>query len=392
MADESKKTVFRKVVVTEEEKKKYLVGNTPPFLGKPFELAKESFSIGREEGRDLQIPSDMVSRHHASVLLKDGKFFIQDNESSNGTFLNNCALTPKEPHQLNHKDVLKFDIYEFIFVDSARADLWETLKPLAREGAQMIALYSPKGGTGLSSIALNLAYTLSEMSQKKVAVADFNLRFGDLLTYSNGKVGLSIHELIQEQEITGESINKFLRQGPGYNYLAAPPKTEYAELVRPDHVKKILWSLEAAHDYVLVDLKNEIDDVSITTWELANIIFLVGSPEIGHMLALKKVLDIMNQFKYPESKVKVLINKEGRAGTLNAEEIKGFLKRDFLTLPNAPEDAILTSHSGQLYVKEREGSPLTEGIQNLARTIRGEESAQKVQGGIFSKLRSILGF
>ena len=392
MSSESKKTVFRKIVVPEEEKKKYLVGNTPPFLGKPFELPSSgNFEIGREEGRSLQIPSDMVSRLHATISRDGDQYSITDNDSSNGTSLNNVSLTPNEAHGLNHKDVVKFDTFEFIFVDTACADLWSTLKPLSREGAQIITLYSPKGGTGITSIAINLAHHLAA-GGKTVAIADFDLRFGDVLTYSVGKVGLSIHELIQEPDITGENIGKFLHKGQGFNFLPAPSKVEYAELVRAEHVKKVLWSLEANHDFVIVDLKNEIDDVSITAWEISNLIYVVASPEIGHMLAVRKVMEIMmNQFKYPESKVKLLINRLGRQGTLNAEEVKTFLKRDFISLPNAPDDAVLTSHAGQLYVKERESGELAKGLQNLAKDILGEEILLE-SGGIFGKLKSMLGF
>ncbi|HOY68586.1 MAG TPA: FHA domain-containing protein [Candidatus Ozemobacteraceae bacterium] len=392
MADESKKTVFRRIVVPDEEKKKYLVGNTPPFLGKPFELSREDFTIGREEGRSLQIPSDMVSRLHATIGFKDGNYYLVDNDSSNGTFLNNNQVAAATPIQLNHKDVVKVDTYEFIFIDSARADLWETLKPLNRTGAQIVTFYSPKGGTGLTSVVCNLAHAMATSTKKKVAVADFNLRFGDVLTYMAGKPGLGIHELIQDPNITGETIGKFLRQGPSFNYLTAPVKTEYAELVKADHVKKILWSLEANHDFVIVDLKNEIDDVSLTTWEISNLIYLVAQPEIGQMLALKKILDIMGQLKYPESKVKVLINRLGRPGTLSAEEVKAIIKRDFVSLPFAPEDAVLTSHGGQLYVKERPSSALSQAVMNIQRTICGEETVAAVEGGIFGKLRSILGF
>lgn len=391
MADESKKTVFRKIVVPDEEKKKYLVGNTPPFLGKPYELSPEDLTIGREEGRSIQIPSDMVSRLHATICYKDGAYFIVDNDSSNGTYLNSKQMAANTPVQLNHKDVVKFDIYEFIFIDSARADLWETLKPLNRSGAQTITFYSPKGGTGLTSIVCNLAYAMASQTKKKVAVADFSLRFGDIMTYLGGKPGLGIHELIQEPEITGEKIGKFLRQGPGFDYLTAPVKTEYAELVKADHVKKILWSLEANHDFVFVDSKNEIDDVSLTTWELSSQIFVVAQPEIGQMLALKKILDIMNQLKYPETKVKVLINRLGRPGTLSADEIKTIIRRDFISLPLAPEDAVLTSHGGQLFVKERSASPLSQGVLNIQRTLCGEEKIAE-EGGIFSKLRAVLGF
>ena len=175
MSDESKKTVFRKVVVTEEQKKKFLVGNTPPFLGKPFELnSNEVFTIGREEGRTLQLPSEMVSRLHASIELKDSKCVLTDNDSSNGTFLNSEQIPANAGHILNHRDIVKFDTFEFIFIDTAVGDLWQTLKPLSREGSQIVSFYSPKGGTGISTIVVNLARALSDKGEKKVAVVDLD--------------------------------------------------------------------------------------------------------------------------------------------------------------------------------------------------------------------------
>lgn len=391
MSDDSKKTVFRKVIVPEEQKKKFLVGNTPPFLGKPVELtAGTSFSIGREEGRSLQLPSDMVSRLHASIEQKEGRCAIIDNSSSNGTFLNNEQITSETPHVLNHRDVIRFDTFEFIFVDTAVGDLWQTLKPLSREGSQIVSFYSPKGGTGISTIIVNLARILAEKSEKKVAVVDLDLRFGDILTYLVGKPGNSIIELINEQEINPENVQKFMQKGPGFDYLAAPKKTELAELVTAVHVKNILWSLQAKYDFVLVDLKCEIDDVSITAWELSNLIYLVALPEIGHLLASRRVIEIMNTFKFPESKFKLLLNKSGREGTVTPEEAKTFLKKDVFTLPYAPDDAVLTSNGGKLLLAEKPSSALTAGLINLNKSIIGEEVVA-VDGGIFAKLKSILG-
>ncbi len=392
MSDDSKKTVFRKVVVTEELKKKFLVGNTPPFLGKPFELnPAQVFTIGREEGRTLQLPSEMVSRLHASIEIQDGKCVLTDNDSSNGTFLNNEQIPANSAFTLNHRDVIKFDTFEFIYVDTAVGDLWQTLKPLSREGSQIVSFYSPKGGTGISTIVVNLAKILAEKSDKKVAVVDLDLRFGDVLTFLVGKPATSIIEVIREQEITPDNIQNFMQKGPGFDYLPAPKKTELAELVTAQHVKAILWSLEAKYDFVLVDLKTEIDDVTITAWELSNLIFLVGQPEIGHLLAARRVIEIMNTFKFPETKFKVIMNKVGREGTVTGEEVKAFLKKEVLVLPYCPDDAVVTSNGGKLLLSEKSSSPLTQAIINLNKTVVGEEVVSE-SGGIFSKLKSILGF
>lgn len=392
MSDESKKTVFRKVVVPEEMKKKFLVGNSAPYLGKPIELPAGSvFSIGREDGRTLQLPSDMVSRLHANIETREGKIVLVDQESSNGTFLNGEQIAPLEAYVLSHKDVIKFDTFEFIFVDTAVGDIWQTLKPLSREGSQIVAFYSPKGGSGISSIIVNLAHILAKKHETKVVVVDLDLRFGDILTFMNGKIGASIVDLTRESEITPENIVKYLHKGPDFDYLPAPKKSEHAELINANHVKAILWSLQSKYDYVLVDLKSEIDDVSITAWELSNLIYLVALPEIGHLLAARRVIEIMNTFKYPESKFKLLINKVGREGTVSADEVKAFLKKELSVLPYAPDDAIITSNGGKLLLTDRPSSSLTQGLSNLSRMIVGEEVVTE-DGGIFSKLKSILGF
>lgn len=156
------------------------------------------------------------------------------------------------------------------------------------------------------------------------------------------------------------------------------------------HIKAILWSLQAKYDFVLVDLKSEIDDISITAWELSNLIYLVALPEIGHLLAAERVIEIMNTFKYPESKFKLLINKVGREGVVSADEVKAFLKKEIITLPYAPDEAVLTSNGGKLLLDERPSSALTQGLLNLNRMVVGEEVIIE-DGGIFSKLKSMLG-
>lgn len=388
----SNKTVYRRVVIPEEAKKKYLVGNTAPFLGKTFELTPgAAFTIGREEGKTLLLPSDMVSRNHAKIELQEGRCILTDTNSSNGTFANGEKLPPNEPYVLAHRDVIKFDNFEFIFVDTAVGDIWQTLKPLSREGSQIVSFYSPKGGTGITSIIVNLANYLGTKFEKKVVVVDLDLRFGDVQTYVKGKAGQTIIEMINEPQLTPENIQKFLHKGPGFDYLSAPKKTEYAELVSPQHVKTILWALQSCYDFVIVDLKAEIDEVTINTWELSNLIYLVGQPEIGHLLAAKRVIDIMNQFKFPDSKFKIIMNKMGAENTISLEEIKNFIKKEIFTLPYAPADAVVTSNGGQMIFEEKASTPLGVGIANLARTLMGEEIVVQADGGIFAKLKSLLG-
>ena len=49
---------------------------------------KPEVTIGRVQGNDIVLPKGNVSKRHARIVLKDGKFIIVDLKSTNGTYVN----------------------------------------------------------------------------------------------------------------------------------------------------------------------------------------------------------------------------------------------------------------------------------------------------------------
>ena len=74
-----------------------------------FELTKDRLTIGRSAESDLVLPNSGVSRHHATIVRDGAHFFIEDNKSSNGVFLNKDRV---ERAQLNFWDEIQ--IYNFV--------------------------------------------------------------------------------------------------------------------------------------------------------------------------------------------------------------------------------------------------------------------------------------
>ncbi len=369
---------------------KFLVGNTIPFLGKTFTLGKSVFTIGRERGQNLFISNSLISRQHAMIKNIDKDYFLIDNQSSNGTSLNNTLLEPGTPQKLTHKDVLKFEKYEFLFIDGEnQPDFWESLKPLSRAGSQVISFYSPKGGTGITSLIMNLCYDVALASLKKVVLADFNLRFGDVMTFAGVKFGGSIFDLVQDPTIDKNTIGRSLFDFENFKILASPQRMENADLLGCEQIQKAIFTLQAEHDFLMIDLKNEIDDITLTVWEASNLIFIVTLPEIGHIRASRKVIDTMRRLKFPDSKVKVIVNRMGRPNLLNEDQIKKLLGKELILLPESPEDAVCTTQNNLLYVKENSESPLSKALGNLSKMLTGKDVVSKTTD-IFAKLRAIM--
>src|SRR6266542_3674815 len=90
---------------------------------KPFEfdLTKDSVSIGRSSSNDLVFNHLSLSRHHARVIQKEGRFFVEDAGSRNGTFLNGVRLRQTSP--LKAGDVIQVGEILIRFVEPAAEKL-----------------------------------------------------------------------------------------------------------------------------------------------------------------------------------------------------------------------------------------------------------------------------
>src|SRR5438067_13500358 len=82
-----------------------------PNPGRQFPLEKPATELGRHVRSDICLESQAVSRRHARILLQDGKCFVEDLESSNGTYLNGKRITTRQP--LTERDSLQIGPYSF---------------------------------------------------------------------------------------------------------------------------------------------------------------------------------------------------------------------------------------------------------------------------------------
>lgn len=111
---------------------------TGEFNGQVITLADETL-IGRHQDCTLVLQSAQVSRRHAAIVRNDGQFWLQDLNSSNGTFLNGERITTVE---LKDGDIIKIDQLEFKVLneETQQADLEQIAEPVpSDEGMPSLA-------------------------------------------------------------------------------------------------------------------------------------------------------------------------------------------------------------------------------------------------------------
>jgi type III secretion system YscQ/HrcQ family protein len=90
------------------------------------EPAKHAFKqreifIGREPDNDVKLPTLTVGKRHARIFVENGQCFLEDLESSLGTYLNQNKLAPKQPYPVGAGDQIA--IFPYTFTVSLR-QLW----------------------------------------------------------------------------------------------------------------------------------------------------------------------------------------------------------------------------------------------------------------------------
>ena len=181
-----------------------------------------------------------------------------------------------------------------------------------REPAMVVAVFSPKGGVGRTTVAVNMAVALATDLGRKVVLVDGSFQFGDVGVLLNlNPKNKSIADLVPELEAgEPESLDTFvINHSAGIRVLLAPPSPEMAELVTPTAVKRVLEALRRDNDFVIVDCTSSFNDTTLAILDAADVILTMLSLEITSIKNMRLFLEVADQLGYEPGKVRLVLNR-----------------------------------------------------------------------------------
>ena len=127
---------------------------------------------------------------------------------------------------------------------------------MSGERGKIVCAYSPKGGTGRSTLLANLAVATKLATKKRVALFDADLLFGDLAVLLNLPVTKTITDLAMNIRQLDDDLlaDVMVAHSSGIKVLLAPPSPQQAEKVTTEHLRLVLQTMVNSFDYVFVDL------------------------------------------------------------------------------------------------------------------------------------------
>jgi pilus assembly protein CpaE len=241
---------------------------------------------------------------------------------------------------------------------------------LPTERGRVVTVFSPKGGAGCSTLAINLAVALAQHKQgTRVALVDSSLQFGDVAVLLNLQASRSIADLVAHvDELDNDLLETVMvEHASGVRALLAPPRPELADRVGPGLLDKLLTMLRGLYSYIVVDTANTISDITLTVLDAADRIVLVTTPDIPAIKDAKLFFEVTDALDYPTSKTIMILNKADPHNGIRAEDIQASIKHPVAAqIPLDERTATLAANQGVPYMAGARTTKLAQATVTLA--------------------------
>ena len=214
--------------------------------------------------------------------------------------------------------------------------LWLTKPIQEAEAGHVLTVYSPKGGVGVTTIAINLATNIYEATKKPTILVDLDLNAGDVTTFLNIKPSYTISDIATNISRLDKSFLQgvITKHESGIFVLAEPQKVEEGLAISGTEVNKVLSILKTMFSFIIIDTE-PISDRTTTAIKMSDIILLICNMSLTVIRNTKRHLKFIQKMDIETDKIKVIANRYMKKGEIRIEDTEKAISYPiFRTIPD----------------------------------------------------------
>jgi len=262
--------------------------------------------------------------------------------------------------------VLKMPFTGFDFTTLIRKTHEERAVESSRASSMLVALFSPKGGVGRTTLAYNLAVSLG--NGHRVCLVDGSLQFSDLRGLLRVPAEAPSVVNLPTDRIRESDLGEVLWKDPsGIDILLAPPRVEMAEMVTTRDMEKVLGIIRKLYEFVIVDTRAALSDDVLVFLDAADLIIQVLTYDSMAIRGLAMARDAFAAIGYPPSKLATILNRADSSGGMAKGDLEETLGQaiDFEIVSDG-RLVLNANNEGVPFVLSSPDAPISQGIRQIA--------------------------
>ncbi|WP_195164381.1 AAA family ATPase [Mesorhizobium sp. NBSH29] len=217
-----------------------------------------------------------------------------------------------------YRELIRSGISEYVVAPMSMADIVGVIAtifvdPEAAPIGRSVAFIGAKGGVGSSTIAHNLAWSMSTLFGSEVLVADMDLPFGTANINFDQDPAQGIAEAVFAPERIDEVyLDRLLAQcSTQLSLLAAPSTLERVYDFEPDAFAHLIDTAQRSVPLLVLDVPHAWNGWTKNTLTRADEIVITATPELANLRNTKNLVDMLRKLRPNDTPPKLVINQVG---------------------------------------------------------------------------------
>jgi pilus assembly protein CpaE len=241
---------------------------------------------------------------------------------------------------------------------------------------RVISVFAPKGGVGKTTIAFNLAVSLSQLGVA-TALIDGSLQYGDLRALLKVPSDVpSILDLPTDRVQESDLRDVMWRDPAGIDILLAPPRVEMAEMVSARDVEKTISLLRRLYEAIVIDTPTSLSEITLALLDTSDVVLSIVTYDSTTIHNTIAVADVFSSIGYSPEKMQYLVNRSDSSGGIGHDELARALGRrpDFEVVSDG-RLVVQANNEGMPFVVSSPDAAVSRDIRRVAQTLLGRTAA-----------------
>jgi pilus assembly protein CpaE len=244
---------------------------------------------------------------------------------------------------------------------------------------RILTVFSPKGGTGKTVTATNLAASLAKHEKKRTLLLDLDLQFGDAAIMLGLEPEKTIYDLMTAPgELDSEKLAGYItKHASGLDMLPAPVRPEDAELVTESKLARLLEVARESYDVIVVDTSPFFHGPMLATLDRTDELLLVCGLDVPTLKNVRLSMQTLELLSFPTSRILFLLNRANSKVGLSKKEVEGALEVKIRYEVPSDRAVPLGVNRGQPPAIADASSDFGRAIREVSKSLMSEDAPKK---------------
>jgi pilus assembly protein CpaE len=260
----------------------------------------------------------------------------------------------------------------------------------AEPGGRVIAVVSPKGGTGKTTVATNLAVGLANAASGQVAIVDLDLQFGDVATALQLMPEHSIADAAKTvSNLDTMSLKVLLTHHPVDLYaLCAPDSPAEGERITAAQTTSILALLQREFRYVVIDTAAGLGEQTLAALEAATDLVLICAMDVPAVRSFRKTLVTLDEIGMTTALRHVVLTRADSRVGLNVDDIERTIGRAIdVGIPSTRAVPVSINQGTPILQSDQRRSPAYQALAQLTSRFTGQPAKNAAEPRLWRRRR-----